>query len=141
MLYFLTGLLGMASAKIEAQGKVKYSEAALKQQITGLPGLPEDFAVPMFSGYITLNGGTRGLFYWFIESEGNPTTDPVVLWTNGGPGCSGMDGLLTEQGPFRPDENGNLVMNQYRWNKLANMIFIEQPAGVGFSWTDEDLDY
>jgi carboxypeptidase C (cathepsin A) len=37
------------------------------------------------------------------------------------------------EGPFRPTENGTLIMNDFAWNKLANMVFIEQPAGVGFS--------
>jgi carboxypeptidase C (cathepsin A) len=40
---------------------------------------------------------------------------------------------MTEQGPFRPRENGQLRHNEYSWNKLANMVFIEQPVGVGFS--------
>jgi len=123
---------------------VQYPDTVLKDEITELPGLPSGFTPKMFSGYININGGSRAIFYWFIESENNPTTDPVVMWTNGGPGCSGLDGLLTEMGPFKPTANtanGSLVMNEYRWNKIANMIFIEQPAGVGFSWTKDTLDY
>ena len=40
----------------------------------------------------------RELFYYFVESEGHPATDPVVLWLNGGPGCSSFDGFVYEQG-------------------------------------------
>jgi len=129
-------LFAVAFARI-----VKYPDAVLKDEITDLPGLPDEFDTAMFSGYIEIKDGSRGIFYWFIESENDPSSDPVVMWTNGGPGCSGLDGLLTEMGPFKPTWDSSLVLNKYRWNRLANMIFIEQPAGVGFSWTKETLDY
>jgi len=118
----------------------QYTEDALKDEISNLPGAP---SVPfrMFSGYIKV-APTRKLFYWFTESQAaTASKDPVMLWTNGGPGCSGLSGFLTENGPFRPLVNGSgLRMNQYSWNKIANTIFIEQPAGVGFS-TIDDPDY
>jgi len=120
---------------------VQYPDGVMKDEITNLPGLWPGFSTKMFSGYIEIKGGARAIFYWFVESENDPSSDPVVMWTNGGPGCSGLDGLLTEMGPFKPVADGSLVMNKYRWNQVANMIFIEQPAGVGFSWTKETLDY
>lgn len=42
----------------------------------------------------------RNLFYYFAESEGNPSKDPVVLWLNGGPGCSSFDGFIYEHGIY-----------------------------------------
>lgn len=94
----------------------------------------------MFSGYIAVDeAATRKLFYWFVEAQDSPDKAPVVLWTNGGPGCSGLGGFFTEQGPFRPNTNGtSLHINPYAWNQVANMIFIEQPAGVGFSTAPSD---
>jgi len=105
--------------------------------ITNLPGLSyhESNKRRMFSGYIPVEGNGRQLFYWFVESD-KGLSAPIVLWTNGGPGCSGLLGFLTEQGPFRPDRNGKLIPNEYAWTKLVNMIFIEQPVGVGFSTPD-----
>jgi len=116
-----------------------YSERALKDEITNLPGTPPGFHMKMFSGYVEISS-TKGLFYWFIESENDPANDPVVLWTNGGPGCSGVSGLLTEQGPFSVTQDMNLRINPYRWNLIANMIFFEQPVEVGYSWTSEEID-
>lgn len=88
----------------------------------------------MSSGYIPVRNSTKHIFYWFVESSGNPSTDPLILWTNGGPGCSGLLGLMTEMGPVRPTATGGLVVNPNAWTQFANMVFIEQPAGVGFSY-------
>lgn len=71
-------------------------------------------------------------FFRFVESEKSPATDPVILWLTGGPGCSGLYSLVTTNGPFRMNAEGNaLVKNPYSWNKEANLLFLESPAGVG----------
>lgn len=86
------------------------------------------------------------MFYWFVESSSSPASAPVILWTNGGPGCSGLGGFLTEQGPLRAmhvqaTNETYLKLNEHAWNTVANMIFIEQPVGVGFSTVDKDISY
>jgi len=94
----------------------------------------------MATGYLTVSAPgepVRKLFYWFVQSKGNPRADPLVLWTNGGPGCSGLSGFLAEMGPFRPTSTGDLSVNPHAWTNFANMIFIEQPAGVGFSTIEQ----
>ena len=113
-----------------------YTPEALADQVTNLPGA-EALTVNFnqFSGYIKVNG-TKNLHYWLVESQGNPATDPVAFWTNGGPGCSGLLGAFTEQGPFRPNKDLTLSYNEYSWNTVANMVFIEAPCGVGFSYSD-----
>lgn len=103
--------------------------------ITNLPGLQTPVNFPMYAGYLSATGD-RHYFYFFIQSAGNPATDPVILWLNGGPGCSSLLGLFTENGPFSPDQNGNLVINPYAWNNVASVLYIESPAGVGFSYCD-----
>ncbi len=112
----------------------------------------------------------RALFYTFVESENKPEDDPVVLWLNGqvcgplcrldsacqslrsvadlafpvlrGPGCSSLGGgLMSELGPFYPTPGGEkLIQNQYRWNVAANMLFVESPAFVGFSYSNDTSD-
>jgi len=108
--------------------------------IMNLPGVPAEAKFKQYAGYIDIGDGKK-IFYWLVESQSNPTTDPLVLWTNGGPGCSGLSGFLGEQGPFRPNAQGTLDMNSNSWNKIANMVFIEQPAGVGFSEAPAGMQY
>jgi len=93
--------------------------------------------------YLTVNEAQdTKYFYWFAECDGcDSATAPVALWTNGGPGCSGLIGFMTEQGPFRPTADGALAANPYAWNKVANYLFIEQPVGVGFSYSTTSAAY
>ena len=92
----------------------------------------------MHSGYIPVGPNeSRRLFYVYVQSEGDPSSDPLILWTNGGPGCSGLQGLLMEMGPLRVSSDGSLVRNRHAWTAFASMIFLEQPAGTGFSYIDE----
>jgi len=58
----------------------------------------------------------------------------LFLWLQGGPGCSSLFGFLTEHGPFKITPNGEVVLNEYSWNSNANIIYLESPAGVGFSY-------
>lgn len=104
-----------------------------------------DYKKEIYSGYLdTLIDGNQ-LFYVYYQSQTNPSTDPVLLWLNGGPGCSSLFGMLGEIGPVTTDNfSGEFKLNQYSWNMQLNLLFIEQPAGVGFSkaadishnWTD-----
>eukprot|EP01018_Ginkgo_biloba_P005867 Gb_20814 [translate_table: standard] len=68
---------------------------------------------------------------------------PLLLWLNGGPGCSSLGyGAMTELGPFRVNPDGKtLSSNPYAWNQVANVLFLESPAGVGFSYSNTTDDY
>ena len=88
----------------------------------------------IYSGYLKTDNVDTELFYIFTPSQSSPKEDPVILWLNGGPGCSSLEGFLEEIGPvkFKPYES-NPVINEHSWNKNANLIFIESPGGVGYS--------
>lgn len=73
----------------------------------------------------------------FFESRNDPKNDPVVLWLNGGPGCSSLTGLFFELGPSSIDENIKVVHNDYAWNANASVIFLDQPVNVGFSYASQ----
>jgi cathepsin A (carboxypeptidase C) len=106
-------------------------------EVTNLPGLSWKPNFRQYSGYLKATGN-KLLHYWFVESQGNPKTDPVVLWMNGGPGCSSLDGFLSEHGPFLIADDGQTLQNNlYSWNKVANMLYLEAPAGVGYSYSSD----
>jgi len=91
------------------------------------------------SGYVNVNEtANANLFYWFFPSQGDPTTDPVVLWMTGGPGCSSELALFFENGPYTVNDNLSLSVNPYSWNTFANLLYIDQPVGTGFSFADTD---
>ncbi|XP_072961362.1 serine carboxypeptidase-like 45 [Typha angustifolia] len=117
------------------------SSLSLQDKIAKLPGQPQ-VSFNQYSGYITVDDlKHRALFYYFAEAEIDPSTKPLVLWLNGGPGCSSVGvGAFSENGPFRPSGQV-LVKNEYSWNKEANMLFLESPAGVGFSYSSDSSYY
>ncbi|WWD21011.1 hypothetical protein CI109_105492 [Kwoniella shandongensis] len=93
--------------------------------------------INQLSGYLDISE-TRHLFFWFQESRRNATEDPLVLWLNGGPGCSSSGGLLFELGGCAVANNGqNTTYNEHAWNNVANVLFLDQPIGVGYSYADE----
>ncbi|CAA3012774.1 serine carboxypeptidase-like 20 [Olea europaea subsp. europaea] len=116
-----------------------------------LPGFNGSFPSKHYAGYVTIDDGdnhpSKNLYYYFVVSERNQSTDPVVLWLNGGPGCSSFDGFVYEHGPFNFDaakqEGGlpTLHLNPYSWSKVSSIIYLDSPAGVGFSYSDNTSLY
>ncbi|KAK7291728.1 hypothetical protein RIF29_07102 [Crotalaria pallida] len=112
-------------------------------RIRDLPGQPSTPSVSHFSGYITVNEDHgRALFYWFYEAQSEPSNKPLLLWLNGGPGCSSIGyGAVVEIGPLLINKNGDgLHFNTFSWNQEANLLFVESPVGVGFSYTNTSSD-
>ncbi|GAB6023872.1 hypothetical protein CHUAL_008610 [Chamberlinius hualienensis] len=110
--------------------------APVEDEVIYLPGLPYPPSFKHYSGYLEAIDDRR-LHYWFVECESDPSTAPLVLWLNGGPGCSSVDGLLAGHGPFHVNNDSKtLYYNPYSWNKLANVIYLEAPAGVGYSYSN-----
>jgi len=109
-------------------------------QITNLPG----YGTPptrQWSGLIAADDAQSVfLHYWYVESANNPTSAPLLLWLNGGPGCSSLEGFLYENGPLHfngstgSDGIPQLIDNPNAWTNAANVLYLESPAGVGFSY-------
>jgi serine carboxypeptidase-like clade 2 len=111
-------------------------------RIDRLPGQPKvNFS--MYAGYITVNKDHgRAHYYYFAEAQEEPEKKPLVIWHNGGPGCSSIAyGFGEELGPFFINPGGKtLRLNPNAGNKLANIVFVESPAGVGFSYSNTSSD-
>uniref|UniRef100_A0A669BEW6 Carboxypeptidase n=1 Tax=Oreochromis niloticus TaxID=8128 RepID=A0A669BEW6_ORENI len=107
-------------------------------EVTHLPGMTFKPNYRQWSGYLQARPG-KFLHYWFVTSQRDPVKDPLVLWLNGGPGCSSLDGFLSENGPFHVNDDGaTLYENKFSWNKIANVLYVESPAGVGYSYSDDE---
>lgn len=87
--------------------------------------------VKQWSGYMDYKD-SKHFFYWFFESRNDPANDPIILWLNGGPGCSSFTGLLFELGPSSIGADMKPIHNPYSWNNNASMIFLEQPLESAF---------
>ncbi|CAL9019961.1 unnamed protein product [Prunus brigantina] len=111
--------------------------------VVKLPGQP-NVGFKQYAGYVDVDvKAGRSLFYYFVEADKEPDKKPLTLWLNGGPGCSSIGGgAFTELGPFYPTGDGRgLRRNSMSWNRASNLLFVESPAGVGWSYSNTSSDY
>ena len=84
------------------------------------------------------------IYFLMAESRSDPANDPLVIWLQGGPGCSSMLGMFTENGPYNFRYNRDKIKdpfefesNEFSWNNEANVMYVDQPLGTGFSFVNE----
>ncbi|KAI3616877.1 carboxypeptidase cpds [Moniliophthora roreri] len=74
------------------------------------------------------------LFFWFFPPGPKGSLDDIIFWTNGGPGCSSLEGFLQGNGPFSWSVGtAKPVVNGYSWTNLSSVLWVEQPVGTGFT--------
>lgn len=124
---------------VEARQSSPYlSDTTQKFAVNGsaIPDVPFDIG-ESYAGLLPISDDpneTRQLYFWFFPSTNPDATDEITIWLNGGPGCSSLLGMFTENGPFLWQEGTQApTPNSYAWTNLTNMLYVEQPVGVGFS--------
>lgn len=145
----LTTLLLMASPAMAEKTAADYF-------VHSLPGQPDGPLLKMHAGYvhtrssrlqtltlffrhIEITPNHNGhLFFWHYENRHIANRKRTVIWLNGGPGCSSMDGALMESGPYRVQAGGKLAYNEGSWDEFANLLFVDNPVGTGFSYVNTD---
>ncbi|CAF4331248.1 unnamed protein product [Rotaria sp. Silwood2] len=105
-----------------------------------LPLLPkETYSIRMHAGQLSLDPKhNETLFFWHFASKYIADQSRTVIWLNGGPGCSSLIGAWMAIGPFRFQDENIIIENDGSWNMFANLLFVDQPVGTGFSYIDTD---
>jgi len=136
-------VLGATAAVTAGRQSAATATRKVSLRTTGAGWPACDPGVTQRSGYLDINAAEdKHYFYWMFEAKTNPSTAPVILWMTGGPGCSSSLAILAENGPCHiNEETGDLYSNPYSWNNVANVIYIDQPAGVGFSYANYPNGY
>lgn len=105
---------------------------ATQKQYSGYINLPPYTLAPIQQNY------NINTFFWFIEARQSPQTAPLTIWLSGGPGTSSMFGLFNEVGPCQvvqmEDGTYGTQVNEWGWDRSSNILFIDQPNEVGFSF-------
>ncbi|KAK4777566.1 hypothetical protein SAY87_017753 [Trapa incisa] len=115
------------------------------KNVTTLPGYSGTLPFTLETGYTEV--GEIEFFYYFIHSQGNPGSDPVLLFMNGGPGCTGLNGLIYQIGPLNfniTDYTGglpSLIDEENAWTKTSSIIFLDAPVGTGFTYATSTAAY
>ncbi|XP_065188426.1 probable serine carboxypeptidase CPVL [Sycon ciliatum] len=105
-------------------------------RVTGISNLTS------FSGFLTVNEKlSSNMFFWFFPAQTDPENAPVLLWLQGGPGASSLFGMFVEIGPLMATEAGEFVNMPVTWNSKYSLLFIDNPVGTGFSFTQSDAGY
>ncbi|RUS88673.1 hypothetical protein EGW08_003568 [Elysia chlorotica] len=116
-------------------GKIKDAEKESRVKLHGVD-------LDSYSGYITVDKEhDKNLFFWFFPAtKVEPTEAPLLLYLNGGPGNSSLIGLFVEVGPLRVDKDLKLHKADVSWTDKFNVIFVDNPVFVGFSYAKPGHD-
>ena len=99
-----------------------------------------------FSGFLTVNETTRSHLYFLLQvAEQIDKNTPLVVWLQGGPGMPSTYGAFKEIGTHyvlkTKGHRAKLLLNPHRWTQNAHVLFIDNPVGTGYSFTEDEEGY
>uniref|UniRef100_A0A131YHZ2 Serine carboxypeptidase lysosomal cathepsin a n=1 Tax=Rhipicephalus appendiculatus TaxID=34631 RepID=A0A131YHZ2_RHIAP len=113
-----------------------YDDAREKSKVK----LFESMGINAHSGYITVND-TINIFFLLVVGETNDSSEPLLLWTQGGPGLSALFGQFLQNGPVAINETGGFIKRHNTLQKNMSVIYADIPVGAGFSFTADNASY
>ena len=105
-----------------------------KRQVKAFPGKNGVPPSKTYSGFVSVDEDNTSLFYILAESQNDPSSDPVILYMNGGPGASSLSAFFGANGPMLYVAENEFMINPYAWNRNASLLAIEFAPGIGFSY-------
>ncbi|KAG2188975.1 hypothetical protein INT44_004117 [Umbelopsis vinacea] len=134
----LTSLL-WSIASFHAANYVVQAAEAEDYRIKALPGIADLGNMTQYAGHIEISPEhNANIFFWLLNSQNVKSSNKLVIWLNGGPGCSSMDGMFLENGPYRVNPDMTVDISPGGWQDHANIVFVDQPVGTGFSFANTD---
>ncbi|XP_054283987.1 venom serine carboxypeptidase-like [Macrosteles quadrilineatus] len=113
-------------------GKIKEARDACKMT-------PMKSNISSYAGFFTVDSRfNSNMFFWFFPAYQNNASAPVILWLQGGAGATSLYGLFAEHGPFSIKKKHGLKLREYTWTHDHNVIYIDNPVGTGFSFTNDN---
>ena len=111
-------------------------------RVSNVPGLATQPGFASYAGYLPTSDNKPAdpakndqMFFWLVESQTSPATDPLVIWLSGGPGCSSIAAMFEENGPFKLQHGDTVLTTDHGWNQRANVLYVDQPLQTGLSYT------
>ncbi|KAF2399185.1 pheromone processing carboxypeptidase-like protein Kex1 [Trichodelitschia bisporula] len=133
------GLAWMVFGLMASLSPVMADKTSADYFVSSLPGAPGGPLLKMHAGHIEITPEHHGnLFFWHFQNRHLADRPRTVIWLNGGPGCSSEDGAMMEIGPYRVRKGGKLELIDGSWDEFANLLFVDNPVGTGFSYVDTD---
>ncbi|RIB18525.1 peptidase S10, serine carboxypeptidase [Gigaspora rosea] len=138
----LKSLVLLAIVIVATITDISFSQNAANYLVTSLPGIPQNVNYSTYAGYINTLFGTANssIFFWLIRNQFTADRQRLIIWLND-PGCSSLSGLFFEVGPWRLIDSQTLTSANESWNQYANLLFVDQPVGSGYSFTFDSNNY